>query len=818
LNQVDNQADNQADRVRESGQDGMKQQGRSAGRVRVWVQDADRPRRRSWPVTLLLGLMAGLLLAAISGINLAMRLIINPGSVGWMSWLLPDWDQSPLMGQPPQTLSEIRAAATESGLQVGNPIYLSTYPDLSRGETGFDDWLLPLYQPQSFCENTEALVNCQRLVEVRIYRPQTARRLLQAEMGLELIDRLTVTGLEEHAVVAPLVNASIADRGSTRKLAYHAVRFIDGQAPLDGVWVHLSGVWQRGSNRIVYGQVVRYDPIRGRLQPLETWTSPAEQIPEWQVVTGTVADLVVDQSIGLEPQFQVYQFTALSSPVRPLKVTPITLAETGLDDRAYKHGLLLARNGLWSLAQQQLEASKVNHSSRSLWTPAAQAQLDLITLHAQVTQTQADRDWASPRQQILALLIDGRWTEALTLLRTAHANGYTLKSLLSDPTHQLRQRVETALRVDPDSTLQSWGVLLTALRDDRGAAIAWLEQQSQVAVSEAQLQELLSLLETPTSPVIVAASPTSVEVSSAPVPNSTGPTQSMRPFLGTAVRRSSITPQEWFNPDPEVFLTLGMNQTWYEIQVEFQDGQRWQPGTQGSTGNADLTETGRSRWTELGLNQDAQIQLIAWTENAQPQTTSATIRAIQFHQDSLRLLSTVEAATFTSPFALALTPSHLSWLQPVEVLTLNALNQQYPQWTTPLLLEFAQALQQAGLLPPAVSPAVTPASHLLKEFGSGTVQLMDVTGDQQLEGVLTLTTHSSPGEVTRISATPDLSGSTQTLIFSSQGALLYSNLSDPSQTLQAIVDLHPDNPPALIVRSGETYQIRQWSAQQQRFE
>ncbi|WP_416667091.1 hypothetical protein [Egbenema bharatensis] len=796
----------------------MKQQGRSAGRVRVWVQDADRPRRRSWPVTLLLlGLMVGLLLAAISGISLAMRLIVNPGSVGWISWLLPDWEQSPLMGQPPQMLSEIRAAATEAGLLVGNPIYLNTYPDLSRGETGFDDWLLPLYQPQPFCEN-EALSNCQRLVEVRIYRPSAPRRLLQAEMGLELIDRLPVTGLEEHAVVAPLVNASIADRGSTRKLAYQSIQFIDGSAPLDGVWIHLSGVWQRGSNRIVYGQVIRYDPIRGRLQPLETWTSPAEQIPKWQVVTGTAADLVVDQSIGLEPQFQVYQFKHLPSPVRPLQVMPITLAEAGLDDRAYQHGLLLARNGLWSMAQRQLEASQANHASGSSWTPAAQAQLDLIKLHAQVTQTQADRDWASPRQQILALLIDGRWAEALTLLRTAHANGYTLKSLLSDPTQRLRQRVETALRVAPDSTLQSWGILLTALKDDRGAAIAWLNQQSQVAVGEAELQELLSLLETPTSPVIVAASPTSVEVTNAPALASAAPSQSMHLFLGTAVRRSSITPQEWFNPDPEVPLTLGTNQTWYEIQVEFQDGQRWQPGIQGSIGNADGAETGRSRWMELGLNQEAQIQLIAWTENASAQTTSAPIRAMQFHQGRLRLLSTVEASAFTAPVALALSPSQLSWLQPVEVLTLNSLNQQYPQWTTSLLVEFAQALQQAGLLPPAASPEVMPASHLLKEFGSGTVQLMDVTGDRQLEGVLTLTTPSPSGEITTISANPDLPGSTQTLIFSSQGTLLYSDLSAPSQTLQAIVDLHPGNSPALIVRNGESYQIRQWSAQQQRFE
>ncbi|PSB22715.1 hypothetical protein C7B76_03020 [filamentous cyanobacterium CCP2] len=795
----------------------MKKRVRSLVQVKVLVREPTQPRRPSWQMKLLTaGLMGALLTLAIGGIGVAVRLIVNPGSVGWVSWVIPGWDQTPLAGQAPQTLSEIRSTAAKSGFQVGNSIHLSTYPGSSRGETGFDDVLLPIYQPQSYCEPDDSPEICQKLVEVRVYRPQkTTLRLTGREPGLELLDQLAISGLEEHFVIAPLSSAGIAHHGSTRQLPLTSVTFINGESPLPGVWLHFSGDWQRGSSRMVYGQVVRYDPIRGRLQPLVTWTSPAAEIPLWQSVTGEEASLVVNQTIGLEPKFQVYQFTALGSPARPVQVTPITLAETGLDDRTYKNGLLLARNGLWSLAQKQLEASQVNQPS---WTAAAQAQLDFVALHARITQTQADREWASPRQQILALLIDGQWTEALTVVKTAHTNGYTLNTLLTDPSDRLQQRIETALRVNPSSVLQQWGVLVTAVQTDRATAIEWLNKQPQELVRGQPLQELFALLETPSAPVIVASAPA---VSSSPASMAMSPASALAAYqmIGTAMGRSSITPEGWIRPNPEDTLILNTNQTWYEIQVlQLQDGQQWQtlPSNR-LMSSEDPNQTARSLWEMLGLTQNPEIQLMTWAGSTQPQVIQATIRAIQVQNGDVRLLAVAETHLGLDSPLLAMTPSSLSWLQPVEVLTLTHLNQQYPEWTTALLPALGQELQHAGYTLPV---SETPSQTLLKELGSWSLQLADLTGDSQLEGVLSLDMSGSDAvsEVANSQANSEAMGHTQTLIFSSQGSVLYSDLGSPTQSLKAIVNLYPGNLPALIVHDTQGYRVEQWSASHQRFE
>jgi hypothetical protein len=823
----------------------MGKQGRSLVRVKVLVQETVRPRRQTWQTKLLTtGLVGVLFAAALGGTWLAIRLIVNPGSVGWMSRLVPNWDQSSLVGQAPQTLSEIRVTATAAGFQVGNPIYLSTYPGLSRGETGFDDLLLPIYQPQSYCETNDSLETCQRLVELRAYRPQAAAlRLLGGEPGLELLDQLPVGGLEEHFVIAPLVNASIADQGSTRKLPFTSVMFVDSEAPLPGAWFHLSGAWQRGSSRTVYGQIIRYDPVRARLHSIERWTSPAEQFPAWQQVTGQETNLVVNQTIGLEPKFQVYQLAALRSPAKPVQVNLITLAETGLDDRAYKHGLLLARNGLWTLAQQQLEASKAANPS---WSTAAQAQLDLVSLHAAITKAQADRDWASPRQQLLALLMDGRWAEALTVLQTAHENGYTLNSLLTDPADRLRQRVETTSRINANSAVQSWGVLLTAIHEDRGKAIEWLKKQPQVVVSDQQMQQLLALLETPSAPVVIAAAASEPVAAAATVATETvegetlaisAPTAFPSQIIGTAVGQSTVDWAGGLRPDPENTLALSQNQSWYEIQVlQFQDGQRWQSFPFANLPlSEDPTQTARSLWQLLGLTHNAQIHLVSGMNTAQPQITPVTIRAVQWQNGTLNLLAAGDTTSAAVP-ALAMTLSSLSWQQPAAVLTLTHLNQQYPEWAAVLLPVLWQELQQTGQLLPVSLPN---ANALLKEFGFWSFQLMDLTGDRQLEGVLTIamtdfsstnfssansaqTNSAAVSEVATAHANPHAVNHTKTLIFSSQGSLLYSDLNQDAQSLQAIVDLNGDlgsnELPALIIHNGQGYRIEQWSTQHQRFE
>ena len=45
--------------------------------------------------------------------------------------------------------------------------------------------------------------------------------------------------------------------------------------------------------------------------------------------------------------------------------------------------------------------------------------MDVIRLHSQLTKTQAEKNWASPSQQVLADLIDGRWEKALQVFEAS---------------------------------------------------------------------------------------------------------------------------------------------------------------------------------------------------------------------------------------------------------------------------------------------------------------------------------------------------------------------------------------------------------------
>jgi hypothetical protein len=771
-------------------------------------------------------MMLTLLTVALWGTSVALRLIVNPGSVGWMSWLISDWDQLPLAEQTPQTLTEIRAAVTEAGLAVGNPIHFSTYPGFIQRAAGFNDILLPIYRTHTYCEFNPTVEPCQRLVELRVYRPQTKDLRLLGEPQLELFDRFAITEPEERFVVAPLVNAAIAEPGSSQKLPLTTITFVEGEAPLPGAWIQVSGMWQRGNSRVRYGQVIHYDPTRIRLQPLQRWTSPAEQFPRWQLVTENQPHFVVNQTIGLEPQFQVYKVSAGNAP-KPIQMQPITLAETGLDDHAYQHGLLLARNGLWSFAQQQLEASKATNSN---WSTVAQAQLDLVLLHAVHTKKQADRDWANPRQQMLALLMDGRWTAALTVLQAAHTNGYTLNSLINDPTDRFRKRVEIALRLKPDPDLQAWGMLLTAIQEDQDRAIAWLNQQPQVVMSPQRIQELLAWLNT-AQPVVIAASPSSsIAPSPSPISAIQSPSvasalpQGSSQIFGTAVRRSSVEWANWLQLDPELSVTLGANQTWYEIQVlQMQTGQQWQAAPFPHLSIED-PQTTRSQW-QLGLNQTPQMHLTAW--NATPQTVVAIVVAVQLENGDLKLLAMGDA--LPASFAVAMSPT-MSWMQPSDVLTLAQLNQQNPEWTNALLPVLWQALQTEPQM--VIADQV---STLFKEASSWRFQLMDLTGDGRREGVLTIAVTDpatsasvAPSSLSPISLSdvstsdtyPNANFYVKTLIFSSHGSLLYNDLNH-SQSLKAIVNLDIDSAsalPVLIVAQGETYRLEQWSMQNQQFE
>ena len=448
---------------------GEKPKSKKLKTVRVLVSQQPLPtQRRSLQQSGLPWVVAIATIFLLSGGSwFAARLIVNPGS--WLRGILPEWNQ----GANLQTLAGIRTEAAKAGQSVGQAIALAN-----------GTVLLPILAPQPHCQN------CTQIAELRAYRAS-------AQASYELVDRLSTPGIEELMAIAPLTTSRVTSAGSSRKLPLTHITAMESP-PDAAVWLCLSGEWQRSSTQTLYGQIVRYDAQRDRLQPILNWTSPAAELPRWQQITGSATpELWINQSIGLEPQFQVYQVRSPNAPGKLVQLEAIGLTESVLEDSTYEHGLLLARNGLWSVALTSLQRAKTVQGSN--WSAQAQAQLDLIALHAQQTQQQADRDWASPAQQITALLIDGRWAAAFDRLKAARANGYDIKSLLVANADLFWQRIDAALRVDSGQIeVQRWGTLLQAAQHDRPTAIAWLKQtlnQAQPSLSAQQTQQIFALLD-----------------------------------------------------------------------------------------------------------------------------------------------------------------------------------------------------------------------------------------------------------------------------------------------------------------------------------
>lgn len=106
---------------------------------------------------------------------------------------------------------------------------------------------------------------------------------------------------------------------------------------------------------------------------------------------------------------QVYQVKPAQASFNQFQLVPISIEEPAIKTTAYQNALFLARNGLWSPAWQYLKSLPQGKKRPST---AAQAQIDLIGLYAKYTSKQADTAWASPSQQAIAALSDGRWKKA----------------------------------------------------------------------------------------------------------------------------------------------------------------------------------------------------------------------------------------------------------------------------------------------------------------------------------------------------------------------------------------------------------------------
>jgi hypothetical protein len=341
--------------------------------------------------------------------------------------------------------------------------------------------LWPIFKTAPNC-----VTECDRLVELRIYQGAIGQsRHPAAEPTYDLVTQLAITGPEESFVIAPLINATSVSQGSSRALPLTNLTRYEGTVPSPGSWFNLSGRRTRGDETAAYGIILHYNPTHHHLSVKLQWTSPAGEDPVWKDITGDKsAELIVNQTLGLEPRFEIYQVKPLAFIPSPVQLEPISLAEPALETPAYQTALLLARDGLWSTSLQWLQSLQ-NQPGKARWTPAAQAQMALVRWHAQATQTQAEVAWASPAQHVLANLLDDRWERALAVFEESAQASQETAALLKGDGQRLEKRIEVALRVAPNRrAVKAWGALLLGAQQTPAAAIAWVKKQPNTAATD----------------------------------------------------------------------------------------------------------------------------------------------------------------------------------------------------------------------------------------------------------------------------------------------------------------------------------------------
>ncbi|WP_159783241.1 hypothetical protein [Sodalinema gerasimenkoae] len=447
-------------------------------------------RRKSWfpwrDILLQVGLAAvwaGAFGSITGGVWLGAKLIIDPDSARWLSDNLPDWTQLGFQSSNrPETLSDIRDRIEDSGYTPAEPIEIpgaSVEPDL----------LLPVLQQRS----EPCGKQCFEIVALQIYQRVSPGWNPEESSLFYLTAEISVTGPAESYAIAPLVNARSLAPGSTRPLPLTHLQALTENAPADGLWFNLIGERDTGEGGLSYGQVYHYNPSRYSLSLMLQWTSPAGQLPQWEEFTGRGRpEFVVDRTVGLEPDFGIYQLRSRNFLPNPVQLVPLSLNEPALDSRTYQNALLLARNGLWSEAESILRSLKQERGSQ--WTSEAQSQLDKIAFHAEIVSAQADASWASPSQKLLTALLDGRWSESTTILDGLGENEMSdVISMLSSDTHRLWRRIEAMVRVNPtNQEAMFWGVIVRSLDRGQAEAMTWLAEQENV--SETTLEEAEQVL------------------------------------------------------------------------------------------------------------------------------------------------------------------------------------------------------------------------------------------------------------------------------------------------------------------------------------
>lgn len=721
--------------------------------------------------------------------------IFTPNQINWINKLLPEWMQI-YAGKidHPQTLKQIQLSLSQQKLIAGAIIPLD-------GETS-NSLLLPVFQSRPNCAN-----DCQSIVELRVYQQSTTSpSTKKTEPYYLLVNQLPINGLERSEVTfsdqQSISQPESKKSGSQVSLPLTEIKSFSVSAPTLGLWFYLQGTYPQGEHNVSYGLIVYYNPELKKLQQLLAWKSASGQPPRWrrQLTGRDSGELIVDQTVGLEPRLQIYQVKSSNLVRDSLEMEEINLKIAAIADFDYENALLLARNGLWTSALSKMNS--IQKQYRSSLPDTAQAQIDLISLHSQLTQAQAEKTWASPSEQVLADLIDCQWEKAIDVFTASSQNVREIAALLkTDQGHRLMSRITLASQLEPNNRgVLAWMTLILIVEQGEESGNSWLKKQPQISPQNlSYVQDILAKL-----------SNDMIE------PHSSQIVGSVNQVNQVALNHHA----DWTTIDSKSDWTITKDQAWYYVEVSaLNDGRVWlkHPFTDLELPKAQLSEF----FAEvLGITTDRTIQLVVWLANGEEQITTATIKAVQLKQGNLRLLvvgSRITANQDTSHQPLALTNTTLEWIQPSPI-TIEQLYQQNPMWVEAALPSIWYSLQKSGDIPPGLIPTFPQMKQKMQDWP---VQSINLTGQNLPSLVITISDNaiallqqsmSQPANEQQDLSHP------RSLIISSSGQIIYTDFMQNSQQKLIAIAKLVNNELALLVENGGRYDLERWSESNQRFE
>ncbi len=459
-------------------------------------------------------MMLGALGVITASLWLSIQYLINPDVAFWLdSHLVGHLSSRRGSVDQPQTLSQLQQAIKKEGLIAGQPVVLKNDFALAQDIKTADNIAIPVFakDPAPNCSDP-----CQAMSQLRLYRSLQLPfliRFFQADPHFRLTDKIAVQGPSSADLQVLDQNPQVS-AGSAQSLPITQLAIYD-LAPQPGLWLRLVGLKNQGSSISTYGQVFFFNPFRERLDLMTNWVSPPGEVPQWQqVIDDPLPELVVNQTVGAEPQYAVYQLQMANGAAHQLR--PITLTEPAFVNDAYVDALTLGRSGLWSPALIRLKQVKQDHPTQ--WNGLAQAQLNYIQLHARMTQAQAEQPSASNIQRILGYLVNGSWSPALDVLQSDRAVRPELREMLSSDAGRLANRIDTALKITPgDTSIIAWGAMLRLTRASEAQVIAWAQRQSQGNL--ATLTKVKLLLKQLDQPEALSVEPKTPMNASKPAPS-----------------------------------------------------------------------------------------------------------------------------------------------------------------------------------------------------------------------------------------------------------------------------------------------------------